>query len=220
MSYYTPPRPSLSYLYEPPALLPTVKIETASPSAFSQHQAGLVSETGQDFVINHGEVESTTKGDYVQTTERVLTATGSYEVDVVSVDIGAGTASVPVEDNDGGGSTLTNAERAAQTEALNEQIMAANAERNPIPETAPVYDTSNPQDPFFEPENSAPPVQYAPLPVEQAPPDEPEVYYPPEPPPPDPFLFDEPGISNGGLDPSIYDEGPFVISHGGGSNNA
>jgi len=81
-------------LYRRPALLPTVRVETAFPRGLALEQAGIRSETEFPVALNNGEFERTQTGDFVRYTEQVSTPTGTTYEDVTRMDVGAGPAAL------------------------------------------------------------------------------------------------------------------------------
>ena len=78
-----------SFLDAPVPLRPTVQIETELPDSFTLQRKGLRVET-EAFVVNRGEFITTVTGDYVQRSQKVVTADESYEIVITQVDVGAG----------------------------------------------------------------------------------------------------------------------------------
>lgn len=156
---WTPPTNSYKSAFMEPPVLPTVKLETGSASAYEQERIGQHSETSNPVPISHGEIASTSKGDYLQQFQTIVTATETYDELVTMTDIGAGSSSlIPVVEDTEDYSVLT-----IEPDRSQGQL-----------ETAPTYDVNQVDNPFYQPETAQPPVWWEPLPVEQAPVDEPQ----------------------------------------------
>ena len=159
MPNWTPPANAYSNAFAGVTLPPTVKVETKGASAYEQEQMGQHSETSNVAPINRGEIESTSRGDYLQQTRSVVTATESYEELTTVTDIGAGVTGLvdaaPVQLDGENYDVVTDIPQSSAQGQLETAEQANNQT-------------------FFQPENAAPPVWWEPLPVEQQPVDEPQ----------------------------------------------
>ena len=187
MPLWAPPSNSYSDAFRQPPVLPTVKVETKGASAYEQEQSGQRSETSQPIPISRGEIETTSRGDYRVQTRTIVTATETYEETVTVTDLGGGAANlVPVTPIDYTDYTVYQAPSSAPdtTAPMQAQDPAfdpyAQWNFNWIAfETAPSYDPTE-SNAYSQPETAPPPVYYAPLPVEQAPVDQPQYVQEPD----------------------------------------
>ena len=92
MPLYNPFAPPTEYRWmdTPPPLPATLHFETELPDSYSLERGGLHVESEAAVSVNRGEVVTTSTGDYIQTTQRVVTLEASYDVQVTQVDVGAG----------------------------------------------------------------------------------------------------------------------------------
>lgn len=167
----------------PPTESVSVRVENAASSTLDNLRNGVRAESAQDVAFNHGEVESTAKGDYLFVTETVTTASESYEVEVLKTDVGAGSSglqSVADPDAYSGAAGLPYDPVAHQAQAQSLAGVYVNPYAPPPPESEFYYEPA-PSDPYYyAPETSAPVYQQETVatPVEQQAPAAPEpIYY-------------------------------------------
>ena len=147
--------------------LPAVKVETALPNDLYLDQIGVKSET-LTIPRLRGELYATERGDALRYDARVSTPSESFSVERTVVDVGAG-AAAPATVN----ASLIGAQQAeystaadpAVTDAAYAESVAAITQTTVETQASGEVATGTPDNsqPYIEPEQTAPPVEQAPV---------------------------------------------------------
>lgn len=129
----------------------TVRIESVSPTTLDYLRNGVRSESALDVAYNSGEVESTTRGDYLFVTETVTTPYETYQIEVLKTDVGAGSSGLQVVDiSDSDIQAMAEAAEATRQAYIDASIAAFQSNitvyEPPPPETEFYYEPA----PFYE----------------------------------------------------------------------